>query len=347
VRAIHVACTFDKAMAVPALLVAWSIKQTMKSGRPIVFHAVACEDDAILGDAARLLNSEFFEFSPTRAPSSDLFNVDLSRAIVTSPATLVRVDLPDIIPEADRILYLDCDLFVRRPLDALFDFDLDGHIIAACSDYLMMELTGVEGPRSKFARHVATLVSDPRAYFNAGVLLIDCAKWRAGGYSARLKSLLLSSPQFLFADQDALNSVFQTGYRRLDPRWNAFAFHPKPIRDKEVAQLAARCEADPWITHFVGAAKPWIRHQAQTPQHKPFWKLVESSPFHDEMLTLSASVSLGAAPALRRSISRKAAELLMSTSRGLHFLEVRLRKNPDISLSLFSAAENLYQKGIN
>ena len=130
----------------------------------------------------------------------------------------------------------------------------------------------------------------------------------------------MSSPQFLFADQDALNSVFQTGYTRLDPRWNAFAFHPKPIRDKEVAQLAALCEADPWITHFAGATKPWIRHQAQTPQHKPFWELAKSSPFYEEMLALSASVSLGAAPALRRSISRKAAELLMSISRGLHFL---------------------------
>ncbi len=346
---IHVACTFDRAMAIPALVLAWSIRQAMKPGRQIVFHAIACEDDAIPSDAPGLLNSEFFDFRPVRAPTSALFDADLSQSIVASHATLVRVDLPEIIPEPDRILYLDCDIIVRRPLDALFDLNMDGRVMAASADYLLMELTAGSGaPQSKFAKHVASLVSDPLGYFNAGVLLIDCAKWRGGGYSAQLRSLLLSpKTKFLFADQDALNFVFQTDYKRLDPRWNAFAYHPKPIKDEEVAAIAASCETDPWITHFVGGTKPWIKHQTQTPQHDEFWRMAKSSPFYEQMTRLSDAVSLGPIPMLRRAASRKVAEFLMTASRHLYFFEAQVRLQPDVSRSIFNAAENMYQKEIN
>jgi lipopolysaccharide biosynthesis glycosyltransferase len=335
-------------MAIPALVLAWSIRQAMRPGRQIVFHAIACEDDAIPSDAPGLLNSEFFDFRPVRAPASDLLRVDLSQAIVSSHASLVRLDLPEIIPEPDRILYLDCDTIVRRPLDALFDLDMDGRVISACADYLLLELSAGSGPQSKFARHVASLVSDPSAYFNTGVLLIDCAKWRGSGCSAQLKSLLLSpKTKFLFADQDALNFVFQTDYKRLDPRWNAFAYRPKPIKDEEVAAIAALCEADPWITHFAGGTKPWIKHQTHTPQHDEFWRMAKSSPFYEQMTQLSDAASLGQIPMLRRAASRKVAEFLMTVSRHLYFFEAQVRMQPDVSRSIFNAAENMYQKEIN
>jgi len=348
VQPVHVACTFDRAMAIPALVLAWSIRQTMGSGRAVIFHAVACEDDALPKEAQRLLSSELFDFRPSRAPASDLLRVDLSQAIVSSHASLARLDLPEIIPEADRILYLDCDTLVRRPLGTLFDLDMDGRVIAACADYLLLGLSAGNGPQSKFARHVTSLVSDPSAYFNTGVLLIDCAKWRAGGYSARLKSLLLSPPaKFLFADQDALNSLFQTAYKSLDPRWNAFAYRPKSIKDEEAAAIAALCQADPWITHFAGGTKPWIKHQTRTAQHDEFWRIVKSSPFYEQMKQLSDAASLGLIPRLRRAASRTVAEFLMTASRHLHPLEARVRKRPDVSRSLFNAAETMYQKEIN
>lgn len=283
-------------MAIPACILAWSIKQTMQPGRQIVFHAIACEDAAIPEDAPRLLNSEFFDFRPMRAPASALFGVDLSQATVTSHATLVRIDLPDIISEPDRILYLDCDVIVRRSLDTLFDLNLDGRAIAACLDSLMRELIATGTVQSKFVKHVAALVADPLGYFNAGVLLIDCVKWRAGDYSARLRSLLLSPDRtFLFADQDVLNCVFQTDYKRLDPRWNAFAHYPS-VKNRDVAAIAAFCDADPWISHFAGRAKPWLRHQVQTSHHHIFWDIAKSSPFYEEALNLSHSLSLGVLP---------------------------------------------------
>ena len=342
---VYIACTFDKAMAVPALVLAWSVKQTMKPGRRVVFYAVACEDDAIPDDAGRFLNSEFFDFRPVRAPSSDLYSIDISHSIVTSLASLARIDLPEFILEADRLLYLDCDIIVRRPLDALFDLNMDKHVIGACVDYLLTELSAAKAPRSKYARHIASLVSDPLAYFNSGVLLIDCVKWRANEYSAQLKSFLLSATnKFMFADQDALNFIFQSRYRRLDPRWNSFAHHPTPFKDQEVAALAALCDSEPWITHFSGGTKPWMKHQTKTVHHDTFWEIVEASPFHAQMIELSDSTSLPAMSVLGRTIAKTIAEFLMTFSRRLHSVEVRVSKNPQISLGIFDVGEDLYQR---
>ena len=348
-RPIHVACIFDRAMAIPALVLAWSIKKTMLPGRQIVFYAIACEDDAIPEDAPCLLNSEFFDFRPMRAPASALFGVDLSQSIVASPASLVRIDLPDIIPGPERILYLDCDILVRHPLDALVDVDLEGHAVAACADYLMTELIVAEGPGNKFARHITSLLADPTSYFNSGVLLIDCEKWRAGNYSQQLKSLLLSPPvTFLFADQDVLNSIFVTNYKRLDPRWNAFAYHPTLINDKEAAAIAALCETDPWITHFAGPAKPWLKHHAVTPHHRQYWEIARSSPFFERFVEMFESANnLDLVALMYRGVCRRAAEFLLTFSRALHFFETRLRESASLSQGMLDAGEHLYKRSID
>ncbi|MGP8232147.1 MAG: hypothetical protein ACLQL2_05690 [Methylovirgula sp.] len=65
------------------------------------------------------------------------------------------------------------------------------------------------------------------------------------------------------------------------------------------------------------------------------------------MKQLSDAASLGPIPSFRRAASRKVAEFLMTASRCLHYFEARVRKEPDVSRSIFNAAENMYQKEIN
>ena len=86
-------------------------------------------------------------------------------------------------------------------------------------------------------------LGDSKAYFNAGVMVMDLKRFRDTG-------LIHAADEFLertnyetpFVDQEALNHAVDGAFVRLDRRWNV---------------LAALGHADPWIIHYAGPYKPW------------------------------------------------------------------------------------------
>ena len=94
-------------------------------------------------------------------PRSSNFDCGISRirchADATSPshptaATLLRLQLPSLLKDVDRVVYLDCDLVVLKDITTLYDTDLLDFPLAACLDFW---LTG--GP--PFAPPIAGLGS--------------------------------------------------------------------------------------------------------------------------------------------------------------------------------------------
>ena len=64
------------------------------------------------------------------------------------------------VVESEKVLYLDSDIIVTGDLSTLFEIDLKGYSIGAVDD-----VYAYEGRKSGF---------------NAGVLLMDVAKWKEG-----------------------------------------------------------------------------------------------------------------------------------------------------------------------
>ncbi len=100
-----------------------------------------------------------------------------------------------------RFLFIDCDVYVRAPIEQLIDIDLNGHSIAAAPEPGRQHLVlgdDMAGSGKPFASW------DP--YFNAGVMVIDRAKWAAadlpGTLDGHIKSGLINA---LYQDQDILN----------------------------------------------------------------------------------------------------------------------------------------------
>jgi lipopolysaccharide biosynthesis glycosyltransferase/SAM-dependent methyltransferase len=162
-----------------------------------------------------------------------------------------RIALADVLPDVGRLIYLDADTLVRHSLHELWN-SIDAAPVAA--------VTNVTEPVME--PHLHSLgIEDPRAYFNAGVLVLDLDQWRREGLSERLMTAA-TSRRLPWFDQDALNLVFAGRWKRLHPRWNAmnslwgWAHHAQRVfPDDELG--AAR--ADPAILHFEGPpfAKPW------------------------------------------------------------------------------------------
>jgi lipopolysaccharide biosynthesis glycosyltransferase len=184
-----------------------------------------------------------------------------------------RLFLPELLPEVDRVLYLDGDLIVVDSLRPLWELDLEGHLLAAVTNVFQAD---------HFGRIPMLGLDAPDDYFNSGVMLLDLeAMRRESTTEAVLGWALEHHDQLDWPEQDALNVVI--GHRRLPlpPRWNLmysvlrFPWAMQAFGARALAEATAR----PAIRHFEGPGsnKPWhylaerdarelyARHRAHTP----------------------------------------------------------------------------------
>ena len=86
-------------------------------------------------------------------------------------------------------------------------------------------------------------------YFNAGLMTIDRAAWRAEKLTERVTKALRDEPKrYPFMEQDALNATLRGNFAPLSPRFNFMG-------DFFLLDLERRLE--PIVLHFVNAPKPW------------------------------------------------------------------------------------------
>jgi len=180
--------------------------------------------------------------------SDDAF-ADLTGGVNFTVTTYARLLIGDHLPrEIGRVLYLDGDILVRGDLEQLWVTDLQGHTAAAVTDL----------PRYAFN---GTLGLPPDApYFNAGVLLIDLARWRRLEVGERALAFARQHPDRLrWCDQCALNLILHDDWIQLDRVWNFQSMDLAHVVNGHVrfdavdpSRLAAAR-----IVHFNGRSKPW------------------------------------------------------------------------------------------
>jgi len=263
---VHVACCFDQKMELPFLVLASSLNRHLKGDRRVVLHAF--HSDPIAHDLAYFvgLNSATFELRLRQIENQ--FHRPVTWPSHLTAATLLRLLLPLVLKDIDRVVYLDCDLVVLNDITTLYDTDLLDFPLAACLDFW---LTG--GPPfappivgwgiedwQKFLRDVVRL-ADRKAYFNAGVLVMDLKRFRNTGlFHAAEEFLEQTNYKTVYVDQDALNHVANGAFVRLDSRWNVLASRRETDRnnaDCENAASAPSSDSEPWIIHYAGPYKPW------------------------------------------------------------------------------------------
>ena len=175
-------------------------------------------------------------------------------------AIWLRILLPELLPHADKVLYLDSDLIVADDLRPLWDTDLGDALLGAVTNpfYPFMP----DHPKLHLG------IEDPADYLNSGVLLMSLARMRAEGTSAKLVEFARSRPGNPYPDQDALNDVCRGRWLHLHPRWNVqstlFELPARvlPLPAAQVEEARTR----PAVVHYIGPFKPWhylCRHPLQ------------------------------------------------------------------------------------
>jgi lipopolysaccharide biosynthesis glycosyltransferase len=171
--------------------------------------------------------------------------------------TYYRLMIGTLFPELDRILYLDCDLVVRKSLKGLWETSLEGRMLGAIED---------QGRDEKLANEKRLLGADP--YFNSGVLLVDLEAWRAREAQQRILDYARDSrhiPRY-WHDQSLLNAVLRDEALFLDRTWNSMVSTPEGIPD------------DPAIVHYT-YSKPWKYAYRHVPYAADYWTFRKMTPW--------------------------------------------------------------------
>jgi lipopolysaccharide biosynthesis glycosyltransferase len=183
------------------------------------------------------------------------FDVNLAGKGRFSRAVFRRLFLDEILPaHIERIVTVDSDMLIVRPgLKRLETFDLGERPLAAAYDMIfLMDLKGDALARQfQRSRRALGLALDT-PYFNAGLMVIDRAAWRAERLTERVVKALRDEPKrYPFMEQDALNATLKGNFIALSPRYNFMG-------DFFLLDLERRLE--PIVLHFVNAPKPWELH---------------------------------------------------------------------------------------
>lgn len=280
---IHAACAFDANYELQFLALAESIRRS--ATQPIVLYAI--HTDPLRFASLRGRRTDHLSVSYVRC-SSDLSIYEVPFWV--THATLVRLLFPSILPDIDRVIFLDTDVIARRDLGALYHADTGAIGLAACPDYpsTVPELSHRMADRivrqsafglPSFDDYATKIIglADPRAYFNAGVMVMDVRKLREASILKTALQFLATKrdPAPVYGDQDALNFAAAGRQAGLDARWNAMAFVSDCL---ESLGEIGKSLADPWIIHFTGR-KPW-HYPFERPGiwDRHFWDAAMGSP---------------------------------------------------------------------
>lgn len=177
-----------------------------------------------------------------------------------SYATFYRLQLPELLKEVEKCIYLDVDVVVKKDLKEFFDTELGDNYIAG------VKAAGYYYPEEKKTATISLLEIDKLdQYINAGVLLINLKKMREDKLTETFEKLL--EKNFPSQDQDILNAACYGHIKVLPPKYNAMTKYNVGIKDEydriECLHICytreewnEACET-PVIIHYADRWKPW------------------------------------------------------------------------------------------
>jgi len=236
----HFAFASDEGYFPGLLTAATSLALACDITTPTTIHVL---DGGISAESWRVLETQVRRCLPSArvtrlgVAGSEIFGIQDNRG--KGPMAYARLMLPRLVA-AERIVYIDSDCLILHDPAALARVDLGGRTCGAIQDPITRHL----GDDYPWPRRPEFQAQKP--YLNSGVLVIDCAAWKAAQISERTLALLEREGQSCrYWDQTALNFTLEDQWCPLPSRWNFPSGRYECDRD------------DPAIIHYLCLEKPW------------------------------------------------------------------------------------------
>ena len=184
-----------------------------------------------------------------------------------SKTTYFRLFIADMFPEYDKAIYIDSDTVVQGDISELYRIDLGDHWLGACHEQAMVQT-------DNYGTYAEQVVGVSRHnFFNAGMLLINCAKFREFRVLKKFVDKLAEYDFVVTQDEDYLNLICKDHILWLDQRWNTevYCAFDYPIEEAH-------------ILHYIMVSKPW--HYADCTGGDIFWKYASMTSVYDEIRSI-------------------------------------------------------------
>lgn len=160
---------------------------------------------------------------------SDFFHLKTNGYI--SLPTYYRLKAASLLPDVNKIIYFDCDMVINTSLAELFNYDMEGKLLAGVSDI-----------KSSNVRKIST-------YVNAGMLVMDLDRIRKENIEKEFTDWTNEHfAEIKTGDQQIINEVLKGRIKLLPSTWNV-----------QTSNFTTRSsyEVHPNIIHYYGQQKPW------------------------------------------------------------------------------------------
>ncbi|KAL2474035.1 putative galacturonosyltransferase 15 [Forsythia ovata] len=184
----------------------------------------------------------------------------------------LRIYLPELFPDLNKVVFLDDDIVVQHDLSSLWDLDLNEKVVGAVFDSWCGHDCCPGRKYKNYFNFSNPVISSNLDYDRCGWLygmnVFDLQMWRKTNITAVYHQWLKLSLNsgFILWHPGALPPAliaFEGYVHRIDPSWHVAGLgFQYPQVDKYTLEAAA-------VIHFSGPAKPWL--EIGDPEVKGLW----------------------------------------------------------------------------
>jgi len=213
-----------------------------------------------------LVDRSFFEKFPLKGDANNIKHWSI--------VTYYRLYSEDLLPKTiDKVLYLDCDIIVNRPIGHLFDMDWNDYAVGVVPDMC-----------TEWQEYYDRLEYDrSEGYFNAGVMFMNLDYWRTHDIGRKCVDYLATHYDRIFNnDQDVLNVVTRRCKKVLPVSYNyqmqlRMPYFFSTFRDTMKEDVMGT--KSPHIIHYAAELKPWMTKYYFYPFNAEWHKYKKISPW--------------------------------------------------------------------
>ena len=255
---INVVYILDDDYLIPTVTSVFSLFENVNKENNYSIYLIANNLNNQSVDILNRLNRDNFTIKIIQTSLGELKNLHKQTKksyCVATESALLKFKIAELIPEIDKVLYLDGDVIINDDLFPLYSENLSNFSLAAVED------SGTLYTKNQ------TVLSFKR-YFNSGVMLLNLKKIRTDNGMQKLIELKKKDNNAQLMDQNIFNTVFENSVKYLPIIYNCLYVNLIRARNKysindlndkygtnfdNIQDLARKSV----IIHYSSKDKPW------------------------------------------------------------------------------------------
>jgi len=260
----------DKFVKYALVLMISVLENTSSNVEFIILHSnLNAESKVYLNSVSKYSNARV-----TYAQVDENVFTGFQNASWTTIQAWFRALIPDIFPEIDKVIYLDCDTMLVSNIKQLWDIDVSDKVAAVVQDVLYSD------------QLCKQLSLKSNVYFNSGMLVLNCKKWREMNLFEKVKDCAMNNKAIKYGDQDVLNFVIDTDKIVISPKFNYmenwWRDYSHDYKDEFKTDYEECRKGNAVVVHFAGY-KP-LNAKTRNSYKDLWWQYAKKTPFYLELL---------------------------------------------------------------